>query len=122
MNPEMAINPMHAAQGAAEVARVALASTERDADGVLLDAAGDFRPNRNVILSFDDDGAPRMWTADIRTPGNYYPPRQGDDALATLRRSHVVVPVTALSGFPRPAGWYGCSCGWCRSPRCPRYR
>lgn len=92
----LSFNPTVAAKVAEFVAELAMASTERDAAGKLIEGADGFRPNRNVIVGFGEDGAPFMVAADIRIPGNYYPPAHGDAGAAPLRRGHVVIPVTSL--------------------------
>ena len=84
--------PVRQAAHVAEVAAtIATDSTTRDTSGAFLDAADGYRPNKNIVISWDEAGEPFAAVADIKRAGNYYPPASGD-----LRRAHVVVPVTAL--------------------------
>lgn len=65
--------------------------------GRLVEGADGTRPNVNFILAFEGDKV-LTTRADIKTPGNYYPPRHTNKATAPLRRVHVVVPADAIIG------------------------
>jgi hypothetical protein len=96
LSVRLSFNPRDAARLAEMAGAIAMDSTARDASGQLLDSADGFRPNRNIVVSFNDDGLPLAGVADIRNPGNYYPPAAGNPDTAPLRRAHVVVPVTSI--------------------------
>lgn len=92
----MGFNPKLAATVADAAADIVMKSSARDASGELLDLKADFQPNRNIVINYTDDDKPMMLVADSANPGSYYPPGRGDPTTAPLRRSIVVVPVTAI--------------------------
>jgi hypothetical protein len=93
---KMTFSPSIAAKLAEAVAQVAWDSSKRDASGTLTAGADNFRPNVNVLLNYDEAGEPHVVMANIKDPGNYYPPLRGEAGAASLRRAHVVIPATAM--------------------------
>jgi hypothetical protein len=94
----MAFNPRHVAGVAGVAVTIALDSATRDPSGGLLDAADGTRPNKNIVIWFNEHDEPFLTVADIKqnAGGNYYPPHPDIPGAERFRRSHVVVPVTAI--------------------------
>jgi hypothetical protein len=86
----MDFSPPNAAMIADMVVREARANVAKPRDG--------FRPNLNVVVAWDRRGQMVFTTADIKHPGNYYPPLPEDDSkrYSPLRRTVVSIPAAAL--------------------------
>lgn len=54
------------------------------------------RENTNALVAIGSDGRLMVTTAELRQPGLYYPPKYDDLPNAALRRSHIVIPVSAM--------------------------
>jgi len=87
-----------AARLAELAASEALKSTIRNPTGQLLSAADGFRPNVMVLAGVDEQGQTKAWVANIKNPGHYYAPHYLDGDRKALRRTHIVIPVTAIMG------------------------
>ena len=78
------------------VAEEVVKHARRDASGKLLNVKDGRRPNVNILVGFGADGQPKAWVANIKEPGRYYAPHYKDHGRAALRRTHIVIPVTAI--------------------------
>ena len=54
-----------------------------------------YRPNINVIVAWDENGEMFCTTADIKHPGNYYPPLPGGDEHP-LREPIICIPCAVM--------------------------
>jgi hypothetical protein len=55
-----------------------------------------FRRNLNVLVAWDENGGMLLTAADIKHPGNYYPPI-GNDDYSPLRRPIISIPATSMA-------------------------
>lgn len=96
---QLSVSAAEAGQVAEAAALRAVELGVRDSvSGALVEGADGIRPNINFVVARGRDGKILVGRADIKNPGNYYPPHFRDEAGAPLRRTHIVVPVDALIG------------------------
>lgn len=87
----MSFNPSDAVRIADAAVTAALENAAQPRDG--------FRKNLNVIIGWHEDGEMFVTTADIKHPGNYYPPvpqSEADEIYSPLRRTIVAVPCAVM--------------------------
>jgi hypothetical protein len=90
VRPGLDFGPKRAAVIAEVVVNAAIENTSQPRQG--------FRQNLNIVIAWGEDGDMFTTAADIRNPGNFYPPvspRDGDE-YSPFRRSIITIPAAAM--------------------------
>ena len=118
----MSFNPKHAANVAEVAATIAMDSTARDASGAFLDTADGRRPNKNIVICWDDAGEPYVYVADIietawvQLKGSQLRvSEQGQFGASAQFKMTQAVSVSAPGPTARPRR-RGARMWWCPSP------